>query len=108
MKRNMPAGFHAISKVGFRRGLQLGRGLVLLLTVWTSGCHVVKKTAEVPGRAVTAVTGGGKQKATVDPVEMQQVLLQLADEFSTRMYLDVDKLRRGTNALDPAEVLQWK
>ena len=39
---------------------------------------------------------------------MQQILLRFADEYSTRMVTSVDKLQRGTNALDPAEVLKWK
>ena len=44
----------------------------------------------------------------MDPVEVQQTLLRFADTFSTRMTLGVEQLRRGTNALDPAEALQWK
>ena len=44
----------------------------------------------------------------MDPVEVQQKLLRFADEFFDAMILGVDKLRRGTNAPDPAEVLQWK
>jgi hypothetical protein len=39
-------------------------------------------------------------------VEVQDSLLRFADEYSKRMVSDVDNLRRGTNALPPAERLK--
>lgn len=79
--------------------------LLLLLTA----CRVVQETAQLPGKTVGVVTGAGKTKATaVDPVELQQTLLRLADEFTARTAIGIEKLRRSTNALDPAEALQWK
>ena len=55
------------------------------------------------------VTQAGKPKRpAVDAVEVQQTVLRCANEFSTGMIVAVDKLRRGTNTLDPAESLQWK
>jgi len=63
---------------------------------------------DVPGQAVRAVTPGKKAKQPADPVEVQQTLLRFADEYSTRMVIGVDKLQRGTNAPDPAEILKWK
>jgi hypothetical protein len=80
----------------------------LLLALLGMGCRLVQRATEVPGQAVHAVTPGMKEKDRVDPVEVQQKLLQFADEFSTRMIIGVEQLRRGTTALDPAEVLQWK
>jgi hypothetical protein len=62
----------------------------------------------MPGQAVRAVTPGNQGKHSVDAVEVQQTLLRFADEYLTRMVVGVDKLRRGTNALEPAEVLKWK
>jgi hypothetical protein len=41
-------------------------------------------------------------------VEVQESLLRFADEYSMRMVGGVDNLRRGTDALSPAEVLQLK
>jgi hypothetical protein len=41
-------------------------------------------------------------------VEVQDSLLRFADEYSTRMVAGVNNLRRGTDALSPAEVLQLK
>ncbi len=82
--------------------------LTLLLLTLATGCRVVQTATDVPGQAVRAVTPGWKDKHTVDPVEVQQTLLRFADEFSTRMIFGIEKLRRGTNALDPAEMLQWK
>jgi hypothetical protein len=50
----------------------------------------------------------GKNKNAIDPVDVQETLLRFADEFSTRMIIGAEKLRRGTNALDPAQLLRWK
>src|SRR5690349_6077640 len=80
-----------------------------LVALFVAGCRFVQNTAELPGKTVGMVANAGKAKPpTVDPVEVQQTVLRFADEFSAAMVVGVDKLRRGTNALDPAEVLQWK
>ena len=80
---------------------------LLLLTLGT-GCRLVQTATNMPGKAVRAVTPGNKGKHSVDPVEVQQTVLRFADEYLTRMVVGVDQLRRGTNALEPAEVLKWK
>jgi hypothetical protein len=82
--------------------------LSLLLVASGTGCRLVQTTAELPGKAVTTVTPGKPDKHAVDPVEVQQTLLRFADDYSTRMIVGVDKLRYGTNAPDPAEILKWK
>jgi len=82
--------------------------LCLLLLTLGAGCRLVQSAANVPGQTVRAVTPGKKDKNAVDPVEVQQTLLRFADDFSAGMTVCVDKLQRGTNALDRAEVLQWK
>src|SRR6266571_2920341 len=83
--------------------------LPLLTLVFVAGCRVVQSTAELPGKTVGLVARGGKEKpAAVDPVEVQQTVLRFADEFAAGLIVGVDKFRRGTNALDPAEALQWK
>jgi hypothetical protein len=64
--------------------------------------------AEVPGQTVRAVTPGQRDKKAIDPVAVQQTLLRFAGEYSMRMTDSVDQLRRGTNALSPAEILQTK
>jgi hypothetical protein len=80
-----------------------------LATLLLTGCRVLQNTAELPGRTVDLVAPGAKTRHTaVDPVEVQQTVLRCANEFSTGMIVGVDKLRRGTNTLDPAEILQWK
>jgi len=87
------------------------RSLTTLSLLWLTlgaGCHLVQRAVDVPGQTVRAVTPGKKGEHTVDPVDVQQKLLRFADEYSTRMTLGVDKLRRGTNELDPAEALRWK
>ncbi len=82
--------------------------LGLLLVTLGVGCRVVQTAVDVPGETVRAVTPGKKDKNAVDPVEVQQQLMRFADEFSARMIVSVEQLRRGTNALDPAEALRWK
>jgi hypothetical protein len=64
--------------------------------------------AEVPGQTVRAVAPGQRDKKAIDPVAVQQTLLRFAGEYSMRMTDSVDQLRRGTNALSPAEILQTK
>jgi hypothetical protein len=73
-----------------------------------SGCSGLKSAAKVPGAAARAVTPGKTDKQNFDPVELQQSLLRFSDVFLARMIIGIDKLRRGTNALASAEVLQWK
>ncbi len=82
--------------------------LSLVLLVFGTGCRVVKGAADLPGKTVRAVVPGQKDKRAVDPVELQQMLLRFADEFSTRMVVGVEKIRQNTNALSAAQVLQWK
>jgi hypothetical protein len=82
--------------------------LGLLLLTSGIGCRLIQGVAEAPGQAVRTVTTGKPNKDVVDPVEVQQTLLRFADDFSAGMIVCVDNLQRGTNALDRAEVLQWK
>jgi hypothetical protein len=82
--------------------------LCLLLVTLGTGCRMLQTTAELPGRAVSSVVPGQKNLPAVDPVELQQILLRFADELFARTILGIEKLRSGTNALDPAQVLQWK
>ncbi len=88
------------------------RHLLLLLCLPVlflgTGCRMVQTAVEVPGRTVRAVAPGERDRNAVDPVEVQQRLLRFADEYSTQMVFGFDKLRRGTNALEPAELLKWK
>lgn len=80
----------------------------LLLVTLVSGCHVIQTAADVPGQAIRTVTPVPKAEPTVDPVEVQQNLMRFADEFTARMLVGVEKLRRGTNTLSIAENLRWK
>jgi hypothetical protein len=82
--------------------------LIALLSVLGTGCRIVQSAANVPGQAVSAVTPGGKAKPTADPVEVQQRLMRFSDEYLVSMVYGMDKLRQGTNALDPVELLKWK
>ncbi|MGN6554550.1 MAG: hypothetical protein ACTHLW_12645 [Verrucomicrobiota bacterium] len=101
----MQVPFGVLSAAGVRNGLILAALPLLLVT----GCRVVQNTAELPGRTVSMVANGGKTKPpALDPMEVQQTVLRFAGEFSSAMLIGVDKLRRDTKPLDPAEALQWK
>jgi len=77
--------------------------LIALLPALGTGCRVVQSAANVPSDAVQAVTPGGKPKPPPppDPVEVQQRLMRFSDEYLISMAYGMDRLRRGTNALDP-------
>jgi len=108
MKIAMPARFQILSSFPFK-GRLLIAGLAPLLMLLATGCRMVQRTTQLPAKTVGMVTKGGKSKsAAVDPVEVQQTLLRFADGYSTRMIVGVDKLQRGTNAFEAAEVLKWK
>ena len=79
-----------------------------LLVLPGTGCRVVRDVMNVPRETARAVSPGQKDKAPVDPVEVQRRLLRFADEFSERVSIGVDKLQRGTSEVAPAEVLRWK
>jgi hypothetical protein len=83
-------------------------GLCLPLVAFSSGCSVFKSAAKVPGEAARAGTPANKDANAADPVVVQQALLRFSDEFATSMILDIDKLRRSTNPVPPADVLRWK
>jgi hypothetical protein len=82
--------------------------LGLLLVTLSAGCGLMRTVMKVPGQTVRAVTPGNQSQPAVDPVEVQETLLRFADAYSTGMTLGADKLRRGTNAPDPVEILKWK
>ena len=90
----------------FRRPGPCLAGFCFALLV--SGCGVVKTAVDVPTQTVRAMTPGKKTHPAADPVEVQQTLLRFADEYSRGMITGLDKLRRGTNAIPTAELLQWR
>ena len=96
------------ARVTRRPSLFLGL-LIALLSTLETGCRLVQSAANVPGQAVNAVTPGSSgKKPAADPVEVQQRLMRFADEYMVSMVYGMDKLRRGTNAFDPADLLKWK
>jgi hypothetical protein len=82
--------------------------LIALLGMLGAGCRLVQHLANAPGQAVHAVTPGGAANPAADPVEVQQRLMRFSDEYLVSMVYSLDKLRRGTNSLDPDELLKWK
>jgi len=82
--------------------------LCLLIATLSTGCGVVQTVADLPGKAVRAVTPGAKTKSGVDPVELEQRLLRFAVQLISETTSSVEKLRRGTNVISPAEVLDLK
>ena len=107
MKETMPQRLQILT-AGRRKAGLVAAGLALLLTLFATGCRLMKSTAELPGKAVGTVTQGKKDQPAVDPVALQQQLMRFADEFSARIATSADQLRRGTNALDRVELQKWK
>lgn len=100
----MRPSFPEARNKNLRAAVALAGGFVFLV----SGCHVVKTTADLSGKAVNTVTQSESKKQDVQLAEVQQGVLRLSDQLFTRMMLGVEALRHGTNALDEAEALKWK
>jgi hypothetical protein len=81
--------------------------LSLLLLALSTNCDVLQGAVPILGRLFPGISGKMEKQAE-SLVEVQDSLLRFADEYSTRMVGGVDNLRRGTEALSPAEVLQLK
>ena len=81
--------------------------LSLLLLALSTNCDVLQGAVPILGRLFPGISSKmGKQAELI--VEVQDSLLRFAGEYSMRMVGGVDDLRRGTEALSPAEVLQLK
>ena len=81
--------------------------LGLLLLALSTNCDVSQGAVPILGRLFPGISGKMDKQAEL-LVEVQDSLLRFADEYSMRMVGGVDNLRRGTNALSPAEVLRLK
>lgn len=79
----------------------------LALVAGNAGCSLIQGAADIPGHAVRAVSQG-PNTVPVDPAEVQANLLRFADEFDSGISSGIGNLRRGTNALNRAEILRWK
>ena len=82
--------------------------LCLLLLTLGTGCGLLKTATNAPGKAVRAVTTGKTDRNQTDLVDVQERLLRFADDLFVRLILGFDKLQQGTNAPEPAEVLQME
>jgi hypothetical protein len=103
-----PAGRSRRNARSVRRPFFLLGVLLAALGTFGAGCRLVQSAANVPGKAVQAITPGTQDKKGVDPVEVQQRLMRFADAFSAAMVASIDQLHLGTNALDAERALQWK
>src|SRR5262249_46782347 len=83
-------------------------GAAILLALLGIGCGALHTVVSVPGQTLRAVTPGGQAQPGLNPLEVQQALLRFANDFSAGLLIGVGQLRRGTNVLDSAEVLEWK
>jgi len=81
--------------------------LSLLLLAFSTNCGVLQGAVPILGWLFPG-NSGKMDKQSELLVEMQESLLRFADEYSMRMVGGVDNLRRGTDALSPAEVLELK
>lgn len=83
-------------------------GYLLAIVGLLCGCGIVKRVAEVPQKTIEVVVPGrGGEK--VNPADLQQRLLSLADDASQRMagVLDQYAAAAGTREAE-TDVLRWK
>lgn len=80
----------------------------LAAVVICGGCGLAHKATQVPVEAARAIVPVKPAPAKPAPVEIEENLLRFADEFSWRMTVGADQLRRAAHAADPAEALRWK
>jgi len=94
--------------------IKTGKGPLCLYLLGTlivalgTGCRIVQTAANVPGQAVHAVTPGNGKKPAANPAEVEQKLMRFTDEYVVSMVYNMGQLRRGTNTVEPAELLKWK
>jgi hypothetical protein len=81
--------------------------LSLLLLAFSTNCDVLQGAVPILDQLFPSKSGRMDKQAEL-LVEVQDSLLRFADEYSMRMVDGVDSLRRGTDALSPAEVLRLK
>jgi len=81
--------------------------LSLLLLAFSTNCGVLQGAVPILDQLFPGKSGRMNKQAEL-LVEVQDSLLRFADEYSMRMVGGVDNLRRGPDALSPAEVLQVK
>jgi hypothetical protein len=83
-------------------------GVLVAVCVAQSGCHVVKETAKLPAKTVSAVVPG-KSKPQVDPAALQSELLRYADDFFERTMAGLDEYARRVDTPKGREdTLKWK
>ena len=85
--------------------LWLPLGVGVLLVVIGAGCGIVPGVA---GPAFRTVTSGKGAQPALDPVEVQQILMRFADDFSMRVIASSEKLRRDGKPLDRVDLHRWK
>jgi hypothetical protein len=73
--------------------------LALGLTLLTSACTLIQKTAELPLVAVRSIPFG-KESKTYDPVSLQETLLRFSDNFITSITTATDGLKRNGQPVD--------
>ena len=83
-------------------------GIVLVIAFSSVGCRLVKRTAELPVRAVGSVTWNKGATNAAPPIELEQSLLRVSDELSSRVTTATDSLEQDGEPIDPADVLRWK
>src|SRR6185436_15300829 len=73
-----------------------------------SGCRVVDQTAQLPGKAMSAVVSG-KQSKQPDASQLQAEVLRYADDFFGRTITGLDDYaQRADTHKARREALNWK
>jgi hypothetical protein len=86
----------------------LPAALTILAVLVVTGCRIVQTAAEIPSQTADVVRFDRKQKHPIDVLDLQQTLSRFAEAYATQMTLSADRLQRGTNEGNSAEILKWK
>lgn len=73
--------------------LQITRLILLVWLISVAGCTLIQRTFEMPANAARSIFAGGQTKP-VDPVALQNDLLQFADTFITSVSQSLEHLKK--------------
>jgi hypothetical protein len=68
--------------------------MLLAWLVGFSGCTLIQRAVEIPSNAVRSLFSAAEIRKTVDPVALQNDLLQFADTFLTSTSLAIERLKK--------------
>ena len=79
--------------------------LLLVLTLSTSGCNLLKNKLELPERGVRSLFSLNQENGAPDPVELQSELLRFADNSIEALNIAIGKLQQKDDKANQRRIL---